>query len=47
MTGIVVLVVLIWTWIEYEINNAPTIETDDQFADGMERDEYGNPILKD
>ena len=34
-----------WMRIGYEMNQK--IEIDDQFADGMERDEYGNPILKD
>lgn len=36
--------IAIWLRIGYEMNQKIEI---DQFIDGMERDEYGNPIIKD
>lgn len=49
MVGIIfaIAVSIIWFWIGYEMYNSITTKGDDEFADGMGRDEYGNPISKD
>jgi hypothetical protein len=48
MTGFVVLIAVVLTWIRYEFHNVPTIgNINDSFSDGMGYDEYGNPVCKD
>jgi hypothetical protein len=48
MTGFVVFIAVVLSWVRYELNNIPTITNiNDSFSDDMGRDEYGNPVYKD